>query len=107
MAALGYGGLVAAPGAHACPNNSKKTQENTTTYLAGDENAGGVYASGNPVTSPPSGTNGYIGASGSSPAGAGYVEAGGDATNPAGGYVVAADGTGTGNGIVSGTPGPC
>jgi hypothetical protein len=102
VAGLGFAGGAFAP-AQACPNNSQPSEQNTTTYQIGDP-SGGIYTSGgDPTTNP----DGYVGASGNSPAGNGYVEAGGSKDNPTAGYIVAADSTGTGAGIVGGTPGTC
>ena len=93
MVGLLAGNLAGGTAAQAaCPNHSTwwwNAEENRAPWSM--ELAGGwsMYASGDPTSGPPSGTNGYVGLEGTLVgAGQGYIEAGGDATNPAGGYVV-------------------
>jgi hypothetical protein len=106
MAGFGLIAGAVTTGAQACPapHWDRSLEGSTTFYVVGDE-AGGVYASGDPTANPGSSTSGYVGAAGDSPAGSGYIEAGGDATNPSGGYVIAGTKDGSSSiGIASGAP---
>jgi len=103
LAGLGLGGLASAP-AQACPGNyHPDPQQNTTTYIYGDE-TGGIYDSGG---DPTTNDGGYIGVAGDSAAGSGYIEAGGSKSDPTNGYIVASQKGGSGVEISSGSPGPC